>query len=61
LVSGGLLLQPVVLLIGFVVLGTLATGVLQVLQLAAVESIQQRIFARFALEFSLRVPRVGLE
>jgi len=61
LVSGGLLLQPVVLLIGFVLLGTLATGVLQVLQLAAVESIQQRIFARFALEFSLRVPRVGLE
>jgi len=61
LVSGGLLLQPVVLLISFVVLGTLATGVLQVLQLAAVESIQQRVFARFALEFSLRVPRVGLE
>ena len=61
LVSGGLLLQPVVLLIAFVVAGTLATGVLQVLQLAAVESIQQRIFARIALEFSIRVPRVNLE
>ena len=61
LVSGGLVLQPVVLLIAFVVVGTLATGVLQVLQLAAVESIQQRIFARIALEFSIRVPRVNLE
>jgi ABC-type bacteriocin/lantibiotic exporter with double-glycine peptidase domain len=61
LVSGGLLLQPVVLLILFVVAGTLATGVLQVLQLAAVESIQQRIFARIALEFSIRVPRISVE
>ena len=61
LVSGGLLLQPVVLLILFVVAGTLATGVLQVLQLAAVESIQQRIFARIALEFSIRVQRVSVE
>lgn len=61
LVSGGLFLQPVVILIGAVVAGTIVTGVLQVMQLAAVERIQQRIFARIALEFSLRVPRVSLE
>ncbi len=61
LVSGGLFLQPVVLLIGFVVLGTLATGVLQVFQLRAVERIQQRIFARIALEFAIRVPQVRTE
>ena len=61
LVSGGLFLQPIVILITFVILGTAATGVLQVLQLAAVERIQQRIFARLALEFSLRVPRVSVE
>ena len=61
LVSGGLFLQPVVLLIGFVVLGTLATGVLQVFQLRAVERIQQRIFARIALEFAIRVPQVKTE
>jgi ABC-type bacteriocin/lantibiotic exporter with double-glycine peptidase domain len=61
LVSGGLFLQPIVILITFVILGTVATGVLQVLQLAAVERIQQRIFARIALEFSLRVPRVSVE
>jgi ABC-type bacteriocin/lantibiotic exporter with double-glycine peptidase domain len=61
LVSGGLLLQPVVILIAGVVLATVITGVLQVLQLAAVERIQQRLFARIALEFSLRVPRVSIE
>ena len=61
LVSGGMLLQPVVILIGFVVLGTLAAGVVQVLQLAAVERIQQRIFARLALNWSVRVPRVQVE
>lgn len=61
LVSGGLFLQPIVILIALVVLGTIVTGVLQVLQLAAVERIQQRIFARIALEFSLRVPRVSLD
>lgn len=61
LVSGGLFLQPIVILIAGVVLGTAAMGVLQLLQLAAVERIQQRIFARIALEFSLRVPRVSTE
>ncbi|MBX9928205.1 MAG: ABC transporter ATP-binding protein/permease [Gemmatimonadaceae bacterium] len=61
LVSGGLILQPVVILIAFVVVGTLATGVLQILQLSVVETIQQRVFARLALEFSFRVPRLALE
>lgn len=61
LVSGGLFLQPIAILIALVVLGTALTGVLQVLQLAAVERIQQRVFARIALEFSLHVPRVNLE
>ena len=61
LVSGGLVLQPVVLLIIFVILGTLATGVLQVVQLSVVERLQQRVFARMALEYTFRVPRVQLE
>lgn len=61
LVSGGLVLQPVVLLIGFVIAGTLATGVLQVVQLAVVERLQQRVFARMALEYTFRVPRLQLE
>ena len=61
LVSGRMLLQPTYILVGFVFLGTVAVGVLQVLQLAVVETIQQRIFARMALEFSFRVPRLRYE
>ena len=61
LVQGGLILQPVVILIGYVVVGTLASGGLQLLQLSTVERIQQRVFARMALEFSFRVPRIRYE
>ena len=58
LVQGGLLLQPVVLLIGFAVIGTLATGLIGLLQAKVVEQVQMRIFARFAFEFGNLVPRV---
>lgn len=61
LVSSGQLLQPVAILITFVVLGTLASGVLQLMQLQVVEVLQQRIFARLAFEFTFRVPRMRLE
>ncbi len=61
LVQGGLILQPVVILIGYVVVGTLASGWLQVMQLGVVERIQQRVFARLALEYTFRVPRIRYE
>jgi ABC-type bacteriocin/lantibiotic exporter with double-glycine peptidase domain len=61
LVSGGLVLQPVVILIGIVILGTTLYGVLQVLQLAVVERLQQRVFARLSLEFAFRLPRVRFD
>jgi ABC-type bacteriocin/lantibiotic exporter with double-glycine peptidase domain len=61
LVSGGLILQPVVILILFVLAGSLGSGVLQVLQLSVVEVLQQRVFARMAFEFAFRLPRIRLE
>lgn len=61
LVQGGLLIQPLILLIVFVVAGSLASGALQIFQLSVVEVIQQRVFARLAVEFAFRVPRVRLE
>ncbi len=60
-VSGGLVLQPVVILIGIVVLGTALYGLLQVLQLAVVERLQQRVFARLSLEYAFRLPRVRFD
>ncbi|MBK8249769.1 MAG: ABC transporter ATP-binding protein [Gemmatimonadetes bacterium] len=61
LVSGGLLLQPVVLLVAFVILGTVANGALQLQQLAVVELVQQRVFARFAFDLTDRLRRVRLD
>ena len=58
LVQGGLRLQPVLVLIAYVIVGTLVSGGLQVLQLGVVERMQQRVFTRMALEFSYRLPRV---
>ena len=61
LVQGGLVLQPVVLLILFAIVGTLATGAISLLQESVVENIQQRIFARLAFEFTHLVPRIPFE
>ena len=61
LVQGGLVLQPVVLLILFAIAGTLATGIISLLQESVVETIQQRIFARLAFEFAYLVPRIRFE
>lgn len=58
LVSGRMILQPTYILVAFVLLGTVGVGVLQVLQLSIVENVQQRVFARLALEFGFRVPRL---
>ena len=58
LVQGRLFLQPVVILISFVILGTIVAGVIQIGILKVVERIQQRLFARMALEFAFRVPRL---
>ena len=46
------------LLIFLVVLGVLAAGVLQVSQMRLVEKIQQRIFTRYAFEFTYKIPRL---
>ncbi len=58
IVQGRLYLQPVIVLISFVVLGTIVAGVLQIGILKVVERIQQRVFARMALEFAFRIPRM---
>ncbi|RIV23663.1 ABC transporter ATP-binding protein [Fibrisoma montanum] len=58
LVSGGLVFSSVYVLIGLVVAGVLATGLLMVGQMTLVEILQQRIFAKAAFEFTYRLPRI---
>ncbi|GAB4024175.1 ABC transporter transmembrane domain-containing protein [Spirosoma gilvum] len=61
LVSGGLVFSSVYVLIGVVILGVLAAGMLLVGQMALVEVLQQRIFAKAAFEFTYRLPRIEPE
>lgn len=61
LISGGLLLHSVIVLILLVVIATFTSGWLQVQQLAMVEVLQQRVFAKTALEFAFRIPRIKAE
>jgi ABC-type bacteriocin/lantibiotic exporter with double-glycine peptidase domain len=61
LISGGLLLNSIIVLIVLVVLATGLAGWLQIIQLQIVETLQQRLFAKAAFEFSYRIPRIQLE
>jgi ATP-binding cassette subfamily B protein len=46
------------LLILLVVLGVFAAGIMQISQMRVVEKIQQRIFTRYAFEFTYTIPRL---
>lgn len=58
LVSGGLVLQPVVLLIGVAIIATIITGLIQIMQQTIIEAIQRRIFANTSMELSFKLPRL---
>ncbi len=61
LISGGQVATSWGVLIAFVTIGVGFTGALQVMQIALAENIQQRLFARSALEFAYRIPRIKAE
>lgn len=61
LISGGQVATSWGVLIAFVTIGVGFTGVLQLMQLALAENIQQRLFARSAFEFAYRIPRIRSE
>lgn len=61
LISGGVFFSSVYVLIGLVIVGVLATGALQVMQISLVEYLQRRIFTKAAFEFAFRVPRIKIE
>ena len=61
LISGGVFFSSVYVLIAVVIVGILAAGGLQILQISLVEYLQQRIFTKAALEFTFRIPRIKIE
>ena len=61
LVSTGAVFSSTYLMIAVVVGGVLLGGVLLIGQLTLVEAIEQRIFAKAAIEFAYRLPRIRPE
>jgi len=58
LISGGVFFSSVYVLIALVIVGVLAAGGLQVMQITLVEFLQRRVFTKAAFEFAFRVPRI---
>ena len=50
-----------IILVVIVILGIALGGVMQIMQLAITENLQQKIFTRSAFEFAYRIPRIKLE
>lgn len=61
LISGGVFFSSVYVLITLVILGVLFSGALQLMQISLVEYLQRRVFAKAALEFAFRIPRIRME
>lgn len=61
LISGGVIFSSIYILITFVILAVMGTGILQVFQITIVEYLQRRVFTKAAFEFAFRVPRIKME
>ncbi len=60
-VKTGSVFSSVYLLIVLVIIGLVASGVMQIIQVSLVEVLQKRIFAKAAFEFTYRLPRIQSE
>lgn len=61
LIQGGKMSTSWMVLVIFVILGVIITGIMQVSQLVITEHLQQKIFSRAAFEFAYRIPKVKME
>ncbi|MFX6972914.1 hypothetical protein ABTH74_19190, partial [Acinetobacter baumannii] len=60
-VMAGSMSTSIVILIFLVVLAVFLNGLLQVRQMQVTEKIQQKIYVRYAMEFSDRLPKINIE
>ncbi len=61
LIAGGGMSAALIMLIAVVTIATALAGFLKIMQLTVTETIQRRIFARSAFDFSYRLPRMQSE
>ena len=60
-VMGASMVTSVYVLVSLVVLGVLIVGILQIKQMRLIEQVQQRIFAKYALDVAYRIPKLDLK
>lgn len=61
LIAGGVVIDSITVMIGLVIVVTMITGGLQIMQLKVVETLQRRVFVKAAFEFAFRLPKIKLE
>jgi ABC-type bacteriocin/lantibiotic exporter with double-glycine peptidase domain len=61
LIQAGEVNSAWIVLIFFVVIGIVISGIMTIIQLRITETLQQRIFTRAAFEFVFRIPRIRME
>lgn len=60
-VMAGSVSTSIVVLIAMVLVGTFLNGLLQVRQMQVIEKLKQKIFLRYSMEFSRRLPHLDIE
>ncbi len=60
-VMAGSISTSIVVLIGMVVFGVFINGLLQVRQLQIIEKVTQKLFVRYSIEYSDRIPKLNIE
>ena len=60
-VMAGSMSTSIIVLIGLVVFGVFINGLLQIRQLQIIEKVKQKLFVKFSLEYSDRLPRLNVE
>ncbi len=60
-VMAATLSTSIVILIGIVIFGVFLNGFVQIRQSQVIERIRQKIFARYSLEFSSKIPQISLQ
>lgn len=61
LIQGGNMSASLIILVAIVTVGTMLSGILRIMQISITENIQRKIFARSALDFSFRIPKLNME
>ncbi len=61
LIAGGNMSASLIILVLAVTLGSMLSGILRIMQISITENIQRKIFARSALDFAYRIPKLNMD